>query len=431
MSKKQSAPEPIGKIAPQPWMTAPETRAVVEVLAADGTEVRFVGGCVRDSIARRPVGDIDIATPRPPEDVMTVLGNAGVVVIPTGLDHGTVTAVVGKRRFEVTSLRIDVETDGRRARVSFTDDWVADAARRDFTFNALSCTPDGDIYDSFGGLEDLAYGRVRFVGTARARIEEDVLRLLRYFRFYGHYGKPPPDRDALAACRALAHRLGELSGERVRGEMFRILASPNPASVIMLMRGERVLENILPEAGDVGRLRLLNWLETRAVRLESVVADPLRRLASLLTTTADGARIVARRLRLSRVQTERLVTLAHADAAIEPGIGDPALRRALQRQGAEIVRDSALLNWAAELAIDPRQPPERNPAWRALLESAARWRPLKFPLKGRDALALGVAPGKRVGQLLAAVAEWWEDGDYRADREACLARLKTIAENAP
>ena len=429
MSKKQPAPEPIGKIAPQPWMTAPETRAVVEVLAADGTEVRFVGGCVRDSVARRPVGDIDIATPHPPAIVMTVLGNAGIVVLPTGLDHGTVTAVVGKRRFEVTSLRIDVETDGRRARVSFTDDWVADAARRDFTFNALSCTQDGDIYDPFGGLEDLAYGRVRFVGNARARIDEDVLRLLRYFRFYGHYGRPPPDADALAACRALAHRLGELSGERVRGEMFRILSSLNPAGVIVLMRGERVLENILPEAGDVGRLRLLNWLETRAMRLESLFADPLRRLAGLLTTNADGARNVARRLRLSRVQTERLVTLARPDAAIEPGVGDAALRRALQTRGAGIVRDLALLNWAAELAIDPRQPSERNQAWQALLESAARWRPLGFPLKGRDVLALGVAPGKRVGQLLAAVATWWEDGDYRADREACLARLKAIAES--
>jgi len=410
-------------------MAAPETRAVVEVLAADGTEVRFVGGCVRDSVARRPVGDIDIATPHPPAIVMTILGNAGIVVLPTGLDHGTVTAVVGKRRFEVTSLRIDVETDGRRARVSFTDDWVADAARRDFTFNALSCTQDGDIYDPFGGLEDLAYGRVRFVGNARARIDEDVLRLLRYFRFYSHYGKPPPDADALAACRALAHRLGELSGERVRSEMFRILSPPNPAGVIVLMRGERVLENILPEAGDVGRLRILNWLETRAMRLENVVADPLRRLAGLLATTADGARNVARRLRLSRLQTERLVTLACPDAVIEPGVGDTALRRALQTRGAGIVRDLALLNWAAELAIDPRQPSERNQAWQALLESAGRWRPLGFPLKGRDVLALGVAPGKRVGQLLAAAAAWWEDGDYRADREACLARLKAIAES--
>lgn len=431
LSDKRPPPEPIGKIALQPWMTAPETRAVVEALTVDGTEVRFVGGCVRDSVARRAVGDVDIATPHPPEAVMTVLGNAGILVVPTGIDHGTVTAVVGERRFEITSLRIDVETDGRRARVSFTDDWVADAARRDFTFNALSCTLDGDIYDPFGGLDDLAYGRVRFVGNARARIEEDVLRLLRYFRFYGHYGRPPPDPDALAACRALAHRLPELSGERVQGEIFRILSSPNPANVIVLMRGERVLENILPEAGDVGRLRLLNWLETRAIRMESVFTDPLRRLAGLLTTSADGARNVAQRLRLSRVQMERLVTIAGAEAAIAPGIGDTELRRALQRRGGGIVRDLALLNWAGELALEPHQPSKRNGAWQALLESAARWQPLEFPLKGRDVLALGVDPGKRVGHLLVAVEAWWEDGDYRADREACLARLKAIAESTP
>lgn len=431
MSEKPPSPVPIGQIALQSWMTAPETRAVVEALAADGTEVRYVGGCVRDSVARRPVNDVDIATPHPPGVVMAVLGNAGIVVIPTGLDHGTVTAVVGKRRFEITSLRIDVETDGRRARVSFTDDWIADAARRDFTFNALSCTLDGDIYDPFGGLDDLAYGRVRFVGNARARIEEDVLRLLRYFRFYGHYGQPPPDVDALAACRALAYRLRELSGERVRGEMFRILSSPNPAGVIVLMRGDRVLENILPEAGDVGRLRILNWLETRAIRVEGVFADPLRRLAGLLTTTADGARSVAQRLRLSRIEAERLAQLASADAAIKPGIADTSLRHVLHRRGAGIVRDMTLLNWAGELALDPHRQTERNQAWRALLESAAQWRPLAFPVKGRDVLALGVASGKRVGEVLAAAEAWWEEGDYRADREACLAQLKAIAERTP
>jgi poly(A) polymerase len=197
------------------------------------------------------------------------------------------------------------------------------------------------------------------------------------------------------------------------------------------MRGERVLENILPEAGDVGRLRLLNWLETRAIRMESVFTDPLRRLAGLLTTSADGARNVAQRLRLSRVQMERLVTIAGAEAAIAPGIGDTELRRALQRRGGGIVRDLALLNWAGELALEPHQPSERNGAWQALLESAARWQPLEFPLKGRDVLALGVDPGKRVGHLLVAVEAWWEDGDYRADREACLARLKAIAESTP
>src|SRR5512144_1340575 len=185
--------QPVGKIHPQPWMTAPETRAVLEALTRDGAEVRFIGGCVRDAVLKRPVRDIDLALPRPPDYVMKVLRERSIKVVPTGVDHGTVTAVVGPMHFEITSLRMDVETYGRRARVAFTDDWVADAARRDFTFNALSCTPDGDIYDYFDGLEDLGHGRVRFVGNPSERIAEDVLRLLRYFRFYAHYGRPPPD----------------------------------------------------------------------------------------------------------------------------------------------------------------------------------------------------------------------------------------------
>lgn len=195
--------EPVGKIPPQPWMDAPETREVLEALSAGGVKVRFIGGCVRD-LFKRPVRDIDIASPEPPEQIMAKLRNAGIKVIPTGIDHGTVTAVVDKASFEITTLRVDVETDGRRAKVAFTDDWVADAARRDFTFNALSCTPVGDVYDYFGGLEDLGRGCVRFVGRASERIAEDVLRLLRFFRFYAHYGRPPPDQEALAACRERA-----------------------------------------------------------------------------------------------------------------------------------------------------------------------------------------------------------------------------------
>jgi len=199
------------RLAPQPWMTAPETRAVVAALTADGTEVRFVGGCVRDALLGRPVKDVDIATPDRPQRVMELLARAGIRAIPTGIEHGTVTAVVGRTPFEITTLRRDVETYGRRAKVAFTDDWTADAARRDFTINALSCTPDGRLYDPFGGLADLRAGRVRFVGDPEARIREDVLRLLRFFRFYAHYGAAPPDPAALAACRALAPLLPGLA----------------------------------------------------------------------------------------------------------------------------------------------------------------------------------------------------------------------------
>ena len=187
-------------------MTAPETRAVMAALTADGGEARFVGGCVRDAVVKRPVDDVDVATTSPPETVMDLLDKAGIKAVPTGIKHGTVSVFIGAKRMEITTLRVDVETDGRHARVAFTDDWTADAARRDFTINTLSCTMEGDIFDPFNGLEDLAYGRVRFVGRAQDRIEEDVLRLLRFFRFFGTYGLPPIDLDALAACRALAHR---------------------------------------------------------------------------------------------------------------------------------------------------------------------------------------------------------------------------------
>ena len=421
---------PTGKLSPQAWMEAPETRAVVAALTADGSEARFVGGCVRDAVARRPVGDIDIATKEPPARVIKLLEAAGIRAVPTGIEHGTVTAVIGDRHFEITTLRIDVETDGRRAKVAFTDDWAADAARRDFTINTLSCTPTGDIFDPFDGLSDLAHGRVRFVGNASERIKEDGLRLLRFFRFYATYGRPPPDADALAAGRALAPMLDTLSGERVRDELLRILSAPEPAEVINLMRGERVLERILPAAGDAGRLRALAWLETKAVRIDSLAPEPIRRLAALLKTDRDGAERVAQRLRLSNQETERLATLAAPPTAVTPDLAARARRRALHRLGAGTFRDLALLAWAGEMAITPHGPQGRSAAWIALLSEADAWQPLAFPLKGRDALALGVPEGPRVGELLAQVEAWWEDGDFRAGREECLAKLKALTDGA-
>ena len=429
-SANTSVPEPTGKVAPQPWITAPETVAVVEALAAEGAEVRFVGGCVRDAVLQRPVVDIDIATPEPPERVIALLGKAGIKAIPTGIEHGTVTAVIGEARFEITTLRVDVETDGRRAKVAFTDDWTADAARRDFTINTLSCTLAGDIYDPMGGLDDLGRRRVRFVGNAEKRIEEDVLRLLRFFRMYAQYGRPPPDIKALAACRALAPRLSGLSGERVRDEILRILMAPDAADTVVLMRGEGVLEHILPEAGDVGRLRLLSWLDTSAIKVDSVAPDPLRRLAALLDVDAARAGSVAARLRLSNQQTERLVRVAPPPHDVTPDVDQRSLRRALNRAGADVVRDRVLLAWAGELALTPRRRGERTQAWLDTLAAVDAWTPVEFPLKGRDVIALGVPAGPRVGELLGAVEAWWEDGDYRADHKACLEKLGTLAGGA-
>ena len=250
---------PTGKLSPQPWLTAPETLAVVEALTADGAEVRFVGGCVRDAMAHQQVEDIDIGTPDKPEAIIGLLEKADIKALPTGIEHGTITAIVGDRKFEITTLRRDVETDGRRAKVAYTDDWMIDSERRDLTINALSATPNGDVYDPQDGIGDLAHGNIRFVGLAADRIEEDVLRLLRFFRFYGLFGRPPPNQDAMAACRHHADKLPGLSGERLRDEMFKILLVPDPADIAVLMRGIGIFDHILPEAGDV-RLEVYNML---------------------------------------------------------------------------------------------------------------------------------------------------------------------------
>lgn len=269
MSRKPAAQvnpdDPVGQLSPQDWLDAPETKAVLAALTADGAEVRFVGGCVRDAILRRPIKDVDIATHDPPQRVLALLDEAGITAIPTGIDHGTVTAVMGKEHFEITTLREDVESYGRHARVAYTSDWAADAARRDFTMNAMFADAQGRVYDPFNGLADLGAGHIRFVGNPLRRIEEDVLRLLRYFRFQAHYGRPPMDREALSACRKMAPRLATLSGERVAGEILRLLLAPDPASVMVVMQAEKILEHVLPEATALARLKVLSWLDRKSV----------------------------------------------------------------------------------------------------------------------------------------------------------------------
>lgn len=418
--------QPIGKIHPQPWMTAPETATVLAALAAGDSEVRFIGGCVRDAVLKRPVRDIDLALALPPELVTGLLQQAGIRVIPTGIDHGTVTAVVGANLFEITTLRVDVESYGRRARVAFTDDWVADAARRDFTFNALSCNLDGDVYDYFDGLGDLAHGRVRFVGDPSARIGEDVLRLLRFFRFYAWYGRPPADMDALTACRAWAEKVQTLSGERVRVEIFRTLMAADPADAFELMQAWAVLPHVLPEADGIARLRTLTWLDTRAVRLDSVAPDPIRRLAALISGDGAAAHRIAQRLRLSVRQEDRLVTMLARPWPISPDETPLQRARALHRLGAEAVRDLALLAWADEMVAADLRPHGRNERWAALLQEIDAWRPIAFPLGGRDAIALGLPPGPHMGALLRQVETWWEEDGFRADHAACLQRLRGL-----
>jgi poly(A) polymerase len=409
--------EPAGRIAPPPWMTTPAARAGLAALTAAGAPARFVGGCVRDAVLGREVKDVDVATPEPPDRVTTLLGAAGIRVVPTGLDHGTVTALAGDARFEVTTLRRDVETYGRRARVAFTDDWAADAARRDFTINALFADPDGTLYDPTGGLADLGRHRVRFVGDARTRIAEDVLRLLRFFRFYAWYGKPPPDRAALAACRAMADRLPTLSAERVWAELKRLLEAPDPGPAVGLMVAQHVAPHVLPGTPDVARLGRLVAIEAALGR----AGEPIRRLASLLTVGAEEASALADRLRLANVERDRLAEMTARRGALRPSRDARAARRALYKMGAEAYRDTILLSWAAAGAA----PAHRG--WRALWRAADRWTAPRLPVAGADVLALGVPKGPRVGKLLREVEAWWIERDFQPGRAACLRRLKALA----
>lgn len=421
---------PLGKLAMQDWLVWPEVQRLIAVFADAHAEIRFVGGCARDAIAKRPVKDVDIATPLPPERVIEVLASSGIKAIPTGIDHGTVTAVVGNRQFEITTLRRDVATDGRHAEVEFTDDWLEDAKRRDFTINAMSSNTDGDVYDPFEGIRDLAHGTVRFVGRADDRVQEDYLRILRYFRFWGNYGGRHANRDALAASRRHAAELRNLSGERIRSELLAILMTPQPAEVCLLMRGYGVLEHILPEAGDVTRLRVVNWLETRGILLETLSPDPIRHLAALLDTDAAGAVDVARRLRLSNHETDRLIALVAPTFTVSPDQTPHDHERMLRRVGVEEFRDLALLSWASEIGSGGRLPAPRSRAWQDVMEFADAWQGRVFPLQGRDLLALGLPPGPQIGAVLDKVENWWEDGGYAADLEACLDQARLILGDA-
>ena len=419
--------QPSDRLDPQPWMTAPETVAVMAALSAAGGEARFVGGCVRDAMLGRKVSDIDIATHEPPERVMNLLKRAGIKAIPTGIKHGTVTAVIGIRHFEITTLRRDVETYGRHAKVEYTDDWRADAGRRDFTMNALFCGADGTIYDPFGGLADLRAQRVRFVGDPEARIREDVLRLLRFFRFHAYYGKGEPDAAALAACRELATLLPTLSGERICGETLKLLAAPQPAAVIEIMQANDVLAHFLPEATHIDRLRALVTVEGAAPRDLVPRLDLMRRLAALLDGSEASALAVATRLRFSNTERDRLIGLA-GELELSPDLDGPARRRLVYRLGPTRFRDRALIAWAEALAGVASMDRRLTEAWTDLLRAAADWVVPRFPLKGRDAVKLGVPPGPAVGRLMAMLEDWWIAGDFTADRAACLAKLTELAD---
>jgi poly(A) polymerase/tRNA nucleotidyltransferase (CCA-adding enzyme) len=363
-------------------------------------DARVVGGAVRDALAGRAVADIDLATPQDPASVTAALEAAGIRVVPTGIAHGTVTAVVDGRGIEITTLRRDVATDGRRATVAFTDDWRQDAARRDFTINAMSMTPDGAVYDYFGGIADLRAGILRFVGDPARRIAEDYLRILRYFRFFARYAAAPPDPALRAALRAGIPGLAQLSAERVWNELQRILAAPEPTEALALMAELGVLAAVIPEGTEPARL----------ARLIAAGAppDPILRLAALL---AGDVETFVDRLRLSGADRQRLLALRAAPLA-RPGEDDAALRRMLADHDRGALIDRTWLDGTVD------------PGWTVLRARLASLVQPVFPLEGRDVVAAGVAPGPPVGDLLRAVRDWWLEGGCIAGAAACRAELR-------
>jgi len=461
--------QPTLRIPPPPFLTDPAFAALLVALP----DARVVGGAVRDALADRPIADIDLATKLPPTEVMAALQRAGIRAVPTGLAHGTVTAVLdepsvppgvalgarprgpssvplgGGRTVEVTTLRRDVATDGRHATVAFTDDWRQDAARRDFTINAMSMTRAGAVHDYFGGIGDLRAGILRFVGDPAQRIAEDFLRVLRYFRFYARYAANPPDPAVRAALQGGIPGLATLSAERVWSELLRILTAPDPAAAVALMAALGILAAVIPEGADPAALaRLL---------AAGAPADPLLRLAALLTGEVER---FADRLRLSAAQRQRLLDL-RATPLARPDDDDATLRRLLaDHDRAALIDRTWLVPTLAPPPVPtlapgavpspvtgpvpppvptsitpqvtgpaPRRPARALPAnaaepgWPALRARLATLPQPVFPLHGSDVLALGVPPGPRVGALLRTTRAWWLAGGCTAGAEACRAEL--------
>lgn len=403
------------------WLHAPETRAVMDALHARGP-ARFVGGCVRNTLLGAPVDDIDIATPLTPDVVTAAARAAGLDAVPTGEAHGTITVIANHKPLEVTTLRRDVSTDGRRATVAFTTDWSEDAQRRDFHINALYADVDGTLHDPTGaGLSDAEHGRVRFIGDAHTRIAEDYLRILRFFRFYAWYAKgdPDPDPDGLAACAVMKAGLAQLSAERVWKELKKLLSAPDPRVAYIAMETSGVAGAVLPEALD--RARFEAMVEIDHAILDA--PDAMARLAALLPDDTEIARALARRLKVSNDERARLVAALDRREAIVSYLSPRELRRVLYLHGADAFADQAKLAWAEG------GPEKASSQWRALLAMAETWVKPRLPLTGDEIAAAGVPHGPKVGEVMRAVEAWWIDSDFTDDKLSIIERLKAVAQS--
>lgn len=400
----------MNRLKPQPWMIAPPTRRVIAALEAERPGcARFVGGCVRNALLGEPVADIDIATQLTPDIVERAMRASDIAVHPTGIEHGTLTVVADHQPFEITTLRRDVETDGRRAVVAFTEDWAEDAQRRDFRMNALYVSIDGELFDpTGGGLDDIRDRRIVFVGDPETRLREDYLRILRFFRFNAWYGAGVVDPAGLAACSALKAGLAGISVERIWGETRKLLSAPYPVNALMDMQTSGVLDVLFPEAAD---LKLL-W---RLCLLDKDAPDPMRRFLALLPKDGDVVAAVARRLKMSNEERDRLVFAARDETVISPKLTPHELRVALYRSGPVIVGDRAALEQAAGR--------DEFGDWAGLARAVAAWRRPVMPVDGQDMMAAGVAAGPDVGEALRRLETAWVESDFTLSRDALLALL--------
>ena len=397
------------------WLKDGALARLLSLLDRDGEEARVVGGAVRNALIRLPFDEVDIATTAVPDEVTRRAAVAGLKAIPTGAEHGTVTVVIDGKPFEVTTLRVDIETYGRKAKVSFGRDWAKDAARRDFTINALSVSADGKIHDYVGGLADIAAHKVRFIGEPAQRIAEDYLRILRFFRFHAWYAHGPPDAAGLHACVVARAGLETLSRERVRVELMKLLVAPRATPTLAVMAETGILGTVL------GGVPLLASFENMA-KVEAAIgapADAVQRLGALGVATMEDAERLSERLRLSNAEFERLMALEYW-WRVKPAAGEHAARVLLYQLGTKSFVDRALVAWSRSDAG------AADAAWRQLATLAQRWIAPIFPLKAQDFLSRGVPKGPPMGAALRAAEQAWVDADFPDDRAA----IEAIAERA-
>jgi poly(A) polymerase len=410
-----AAGEP-ARIADTAWLTDGALGKLMAVLDRDGEEARVVGGAVRNILIGEPTGDIDVATTALPPEVMRRAQAAGFKAVPTGIEHGTVTIVVDHRPFEVTTLREDVETFGRHAVVRFGRDWRADAARRDFTINALSLSRDGVVHDYAGGLADIAVRRVRFIGQAAARIAEDYLRVLRFFRFHAAYGSGLPDPEGLHACIDARDKLERLSRERVRMELIKLLVAAHAVPTLAVMAEAGLLAPVL---GGVPYLAgMSNMAKVEAAC--ALAPDPVRRLGALAVMIAEDAERLWQRLRLTNAEHERLASMADGWWRVTPA-EESAARALLYRLGPERFIDRVLLAWARSAAG------AADAQWRAMAALPQRWTAPAFPIKAADLMARGIAKGRGLGAALAQAEQAWIARGFPADKAALAEIADAVA----